>query len=223
MKTKKHALIQVLETLKPLFSRGLRLTTVLLWLSFFANSFAYYGLVLLTTQLSNGEQQCNQTAGEPNADNAFCRSDGKPNIDSWTYKEVLVTSMAELPGLIIACLTIERIGRKATMLALLFGCAAFLIPLYSSVPNLPTTVLLFGGRACIMGSFSVLWAFAPELYPTKVRTTALGFANGGSRLGGFLCPYAAVGLIEKCHRVRGSIHLCLTTTRRCAWRRGTNT
>ncbi|CAI7772046.1 unnamed protein product [Closterium sp. NIES-54] len=51
-----------------------------------------------------------------------------------------------------------------------------------------------------MGSFAVLWAYTPEIYPTEIRSTGLGVANSWARLGGFICPFVAVGLIEGSHR-----------------------
>ncbi|CAI5458066.1 unnamed protein product [Closterium sp. Yama58-4] len=76
-------------------------------------------------------------------------------------------------------------------------------PVYSSsylLPPTPTTIFLFAARAAIMGSFAVLWAYTPEIYPTEIRSTGLGVANSWARLGGFLCPFVAVGLIEGSQR-----------------------
>lgn len=47
-----------LAALRILLSPRLRRSTLLLWFVFYANSFAYYGLVLLTSQLSDANQSC---------------------------------------------------------------------------------------------------------------------------------------------------------------------
>jgi hypothetical protein len=52
-----------------------------------------------------------------------------------------------------------------------------------------------------MGAFSILWAYAPELYPTKLRSTGLGFSNSAGRIGGFLCPFVAIEMMKNGHRV----------------------
>ncbi|KAM0903606.1 hypothetical protein ACQ4PT_018561 [Festuca glaucescens] len=44
--------------LRSLLSRNLRRSTLLPWFVFYANTFAYYGLVLLTSQLSDANRSC---------------------------------------------------------------------------------------------------------------------------------------------------------------------
>jgi len=46
------------SSLLMLLSPRLLKSTMLLWIYFFGNAFAYYGLVLLTTELSNGRNKC---------------------------------------------------------------------------------------------------------------------------------------------------------------------
>ncbi|KAL6637484.1 hypothetical protein ACP70R_025056 [Stipagrostis hirtigluma subsp. patula] len=48
-----------IAALRKLLSRNLRRSTLLLWFVYFAASFAYYGLVLLTSQLSDANRICN--------------------------------------------------------------------------------------------------------------------------------------------------------------------
>lgn len=50
--------------------------------------------------------------------------------------------------------------------------------------------------AAAAGTFSCLYVYTPELYPTSVRSTGLALCNGFSRLGGFLAPFATVYLVE---------------------------
>ena len=151
--------------------------------------------MLLTTQLPVKSNDKLMVA------EAGCMPDGRPGTDVSSYKAVLITSLAELPGLVVACLTVERFGRKASLGSLLLGTGLFLAPLWEPLSEGLTTTLMFGARSCIMGAFSILWAFAPELYPTKLRSTGLGFSNSAGRIGGFLCPFVAIQMIESGHRV----------------------
>jgi hypothetical protein len=49
-------------------------------------------------------------------------------------------------------------------MAALFGmCGVFLLPLVHPQPENLTILFLFGGRACIMGAFTVLYIYAPEV------------------------------------------------------------
>ena len=73
------------------------------------------------------------------------------------------TALSEIPGLIVSAVLVEWFGRKATMWCLLFTCCGFLGPLVLHQSELWTTGLLFGARACAMGSFTVLCLYAPEV------------------------------------------------------------
>jgi hypothetical protein len=65
---------------RTLVSRSLIRSTLLLWFVYFAFSFAYYGIVLLTSELSNGERRCAPV--------------GRQQNDVRLYRDVLVTSIA---------------------------------------------------------------------------------------------------------------------------------
>ncbi len=54
-----------------------------------------------------------------------------------------------------------------------------------------TELILFGlaMQFCLFGMWSVLYAYTPELYPTRMRATGCGFASGVGRLGSLLGPY----------------------------------
>ena len=58
-------------------------------------------------------------------------------------------------------------------------------------------------RCCLQGTFSVLYIYSPELYPTVVRAFGLALCNLCSRLGGFLSPYVTVQMVESGHAVAG--------------------
>uniref|UniRef100_A0ACD5T9S9 Uncharacterized protein n=1 Tax=Avena sativa TaxID=4498 RepID=A0ACD5T9S9_AVESA len=190
------------SALRSLLSRNLRRTTFLLWFVFFANSFAYYGLVLLTSQLSDANRSC--VSGM-----RYVRTEQ----DASLYMDTFVTSLAEIPGLIVSAVLVERFGQKATMWCLLLTCCGFLGPLVLHQSELWTTGLLFGARACAMGSSIVLCLYAPEVYPTSVRSTGVGLATAVGKIGGIVCPLVAVGMLRSCHQMEAivvfGVVLCL--------------
>lgn len=69
-----------------LLSPNLRRSTLLLWFVFFGNAFSYYGLVLLTSQLSNGNDKC--TPSELKSE--------KPH--GIIYRDIFITSFAGKPS-----------------------------------------------------------------------------------------------------------------------------
>lgn len=63
----------------------------------------------------------------------------------------------EIPGLVLAAVIVDRLGRKVSMSALLFLCFLFMLPLVVHQSAGLTTAVLFGARACIMGSFTLMF------------------------------------------------------------------
>ncbi|XP_043713994.1 organic cation/carnitine transporter 7 [Telopea speciosissima] len=177
-----------INSLVMLLSPNLIRSTLLLWVVFFGNAFSYYGLVLLTSQLSSGISKCKQTALH-----------SENSRDANLYRDVLITSFAEFPGLLLSAATVDRLGRKLSMSLMFFISCIFLLPLMFHQPEALTTSLLFGARICITGTFTVIYIYAPEVYPTSVRTTGFGVASSVGRIGGMICPLVAVGLVDGCH------------------------
>ncbi|ONK70638.1 uncharacterized protein A4U43_C05F35820 [Asparagus officinalis] len=166
-------------------------STLLLWMVFFGNAFSYYGVVLLTSALSNR--------------NTDCTSKLYSDHSGVLYKDVFITSLAEIPGLILSAAIVDRVGRKMSMATMLFISCIFLVPLLFHQKEVLTTALLFGARMCISGSFTIVYIYAPEVYPTSVRSSGVGIASAVGRVGGILCPLVAVSLIKRCHQTTAVI------------------
>ncbi|XP_074564705.1 organic cation/carnitine transporter 7-like isoform X1 [Curcuma longa] len=178
-----------ISALRRLLSQKLIRSTLLLWMVFFGNAFSYYGIVLLTSELSNGNRIC---AAEV--------ADSNQRTSDNLYKDVLVTSFAEIPGLVLSAAIVDRIGRKLSMSSMLFVSCAILIPLLFAQTEELTTALLFCARISISASFTIVYIYAPEIYPTSVRTSGIGIASSVGRIGGITCPLVAVGLVHGCHQ-----------------------
>ncbi|KAK8959281.1 Organic cation/carnitine transporter 7 [Platanthera guangdongensis] len=178
-----------INTLYKLLSRKLIRVTLLLWMAFFGNAFTYYGVILLTSGLSGSDKSCRKIK-------LFVGSKEGPN----RYEDIFITSLAEVPGLILSAAIVDRIGRKLSVAAMLFVTFAFLIPLVFHQKEVLTTTVLFCARICITGSITTLSIYAPEIYPTSVRSTGFGAANSMGKIGGVVSPLVAVGLVDGCQQ-----------------------
>lgn len=97
-------------------------------------------------------------------------------------------------GLFQAAYLIEAWGRKPACVAALVG-AAVSAWFYGTAAS-QTTLIAWGLalQFCQFGMWSVLYAYTPELYPTRARATGAGFASAIGRLGSLVGPFA-VGVI----------------------------
>eukprot|EP00761_Pharyngomonas_kirbyi_P014428 gb/GECH01014458.1/.p1 GENE.gb/GECH01014458.1/~~gb/GECH01014458.1/.p1 ORF type:complete len:539 (+),score=114.73 gb/GECH01014458.1/:1-1617(+) len=150
-------------------SKAMAYLSVLLWFIWFFNMFLYYGIVFFTPQYFESG-----------------------NDENSKYLAVLITSIAEVPGLFVSALVINYLGRKLTLCILFVIGSIFTILL--AIPHLNTvagTIFAVFSRAAIMGAFSTTYVYTPEVYPTTIRSTALGIALGVSRVAGIATPYVS--------------------------------
>ncbi|KAM7489841.1 hypothetical protein LguiB_027325 [Lonicera macranthoides] len=182
------------SSLLSIFSPKLIRTTLLLWFLYFGNTFSYYGIILLTSELSSGQSKCSSTA-------MHLKSSG----DASLYIDVFVTSLAEVPGLILAAFIVDRVGRKLSMEIMFVLGFVLLLPLVTHHGEMLTTTFLFGARMFISATFIVACIYAPEVYPTNVRATGVGITTAIGRIGGMVCPLVAVGLVSGCHQTAAVI------------------
>jgi putative MFS transporter len=159
-------------TLADLWSKAYFRRTIVLWVLWLGINFGYYGFVLWTPTLLVGK--------------GFSLVKG--------FQFTLIMSIAQLPGYYSAAYLIEKIGRKVVLVVYLIGTSlsAYLFGQAASA----VTVLVFG---CLLyffslGAWGAVYAYTPEVYPTRVRGSGAGWAAAIGRIGAIAAPYI-VGLV----------------------------
>jgi MFS transporter, putative metabolite:H+ symporter len=108
---------------------------------------------------------------------------------------LVLLALAQLPGYALAAFGVERWGRRATLIGFLslaaISCALFVAA--SSAFLLAAALLLMS--FAFLGAWGALYAFTPEIYPTRLRATGMGLAGAMARLGGLLAPSALAGIM----------------------------
>lgn len=191
-----------------LFAPSLRLTTFLLSFIWFANTFIYYGVVLIVPVIFN----------QTDSSQRLCEN-GIAVFTSSDYLDIFISSTGEIPGLIVAAFCIQKLGRKSTQ-TLLFGVIGILslLLLIPDEGRAVVTVILFFIRACIAGVFQVTFVYTPEVYPTTLRGSGMGFCSGFSRLGGMVTPYVALVLSHYSMFLAVSLYALFSfCSSLCAW------
>lgn len=107
---------------------------------------------------------------------------------------VSLITVGGIPGFFAAGLLLEHTGRKVTTALFLVMSAVFAF-LYG---HAQTIDLLFAAgfvmQFFMFGMWCCLYAYTPELYPTRARSTGAGVASAFGRVGAILGPIV-VGLI----------------------------
>jgi MFS transporter, putative metabolite:H+ symporter len=149
-----------------LWAPRLRRVTVMLWITWFCISLAYYGIF---TWLP-----------------AVFVERGLPPLQ--TYQNTFILALAQLPGFFSAAYLIERWGRRNTLglYLLASGVATFLFAIVTGFGGLLASAVLMSFFS--LGAWGSLYAWTPELYPTEIRTTGMGWASGMARVAGVISP-----------------------------------
>jgi len=164
-------------TVFDLFKHDQAQLTCCIWALWFLITLLYYGVILLTTEIFQSEQDLER---------------GCVRMSSSDYRDVFITSCAEIPSLIAAVFMVEYLGRKNSLLFAFSGMAIGMVMLvFVADSRTGQALMLFLSRGCANCAFTVIYIGTAEMYPTIYRTTGLGSASAMARIGGFSAPYIA--------------------------------
>ena len=102
------------------------------------------------------------------------------------YDYLVLLALAQVPGYMLAAVLLERIGRRATLALFLFSsaiaCMTFALATTPTLITVGSMLLSFS----LLGAWGALYAYTPEVYPTEVRATGMGWAGAMARAAGIL-------------------------------------
>ncbi|KAM6977674.1 solute carrier family 22 member 13b [Aplochiton taeniatus] len=115
------------------------------------------------------------------------------------YLTQLIFGIAELPARLGSLPLIDHLGRRICQaVALFFGGTACLVIL--AIPkDLPVvvTVIAVLGKFSLAASFTIVYVYTAEMYPTVVRQSGVGLNSMCARVAGILAPL--IRLLEVYH------------------------
>ncbi len=101
---------------------------------------------------------------------------------------VTLITLGGIPGFYITGILLERIGRKPVTAGVLV-LGAISAYLYGSASDIAWLFVAgFVMQFFMFGMWSALYAYTPELYPTRARATGAGFASAFGRVGAIIGP-----------------------------------
>lgn len=143
--------------------------TLMVWVLWFFYLFGYYGITTWVSALM--------------VDKGY-------SITSSTAYTILI-SLGAIPGFALAAYLVDKWGRKPTLVTYIAGAA---VTAYFYGSTVEFNAMIAWGLAMqffLFGTWSCLYAYTPELYPTRARATGCGFASAIGRLGSLLAPTIA--------------------------------
>lgn len=158
-----------------LFSNGLAIPTICLWLSFFLVMFGFYFVMSWTPKILSSS--------------------------GMTTEQGVTVGILLSAGGIIGSALVGLISAKIRIFyvqALFLGLTAISILLLVNSVSTLTFALIFGLCLGVLvnGCVAGLYAMSPTIYDAEVRTTGVGFAIGFGRTGAILSPLVAGSFLD---------------------------
>ncbi|XP_054158733.1 organic cation transporter protein-like [Oppia nitens] len=142
---------------------NLRRTTLIMYFTWFVNSFVYYGI-----SLNIGDFGGN------------------------LFINFFVAGLIEFPSYLFPLMAFPYIGRRPLTSGLMYlsglSCLA-VIPLLTVPSVWPRLTVALIGKFFITSSYGVIYVYAAEVYPTVVRQVGVGSCSVAARFGSILAPF----------------------------------
>jgi putative MFS transporter len=161
-------------SLRDLVSRRLRSTTVIVLVAWTALNISYYGLFLWLPFVLQDEARF--------------------SLD--VYLLLALSALSQFPGYLAALWLVERIGRKPTLALFLClgGASAYAFAVADSAPVYVASLFFVGFFN--LGAWGAVYPFTAELFPTRLRSSAFGVAEGVGKGAAIGAPYLFGALID---------------------------
>lgn len=120
------------------------------------------------------------------------------------YASFILSSLTEFVGVTFLIFTLNRLGRRPIQTAgfLLAGAALIAILLVpSAAPSWITLGLVMVAKVSIVSAFCTIYLYTSEIFPTVIRSIAIGLASTCARIGGIASPFASLFLDEEGNRL----------------------
>ncbi|XP_008296475.1 solute carrier family 22 member 16 [Stegastes partitus] len=116
---------------------------------------------------------------------------GSVNLGGNQYVNLFLAGAVELPSYLVGCFAMDRIGRKKTCAPalLLAGVACMLIIVVPADIEALAIALCMTGKFAIAIAFGLIYLYTCELYPTIIRSLAVGSGSMMCRVGSVVAPF----------------------------------
>jgi putative MFS transporter len=161
-------------SLRELLSERLRSSTAIVLVAWVALNISYYGLFLWLPFVLQDEERFTVNV----------------------YVLLALSALSQFPGYGAALWLVERIGRKATLSSFLVlgGISAYAFAVADSAPVYIASLFFVGFFN--LGAWGAVYPFTAELFPTSLRSSAFGIAEGVGKGAAIGAPYLFGALID---------------------------
>ncbi|CAM9909792.1 unnamed protein product [Lampetra planeri] len=195
------ARVKMVGRLRKMFCGSLGRRSWALSAIFFSISFGYYGLWMWLPELfRRSEEYGGSPCSPPRGNHTDVASTGNWTfcypVKTIVYMDGFITAAANLPGNILSILLMGRVGGRLLLGAslLLSGGCVFLLWAVRTLLQSLAAACLFSAISVV--AWNALDVIGIEMYPTMLRSSALGVFTGVARIAAILASLLFGALLE---------------------------
>ncbi|XP_069084085.1 putative transporter SVOPL isoform X1 [Pleurodeles waltl] len=200
-----------------LHSKYLR-TTLQLWIIWLGISFAYYGVILASSELLERNLVCGSDQSIADEGKLTIEETSGPcrchMLSPADYQTMIISTLGEIALNPLNILAINFLGRRIAMGMSLAGTGIFFLLLNVCTSRYGLIAILFFLRALVAASFNTVYIYTAEVYPTVMRAIGMGTSGSVCRIGAMTAPFIAQVLMST--SVVGALCLFATVCVVCA-------
>ncbi|XP_039716673.1 putative transporter SVOPL isoform X2 [Pteropus medius] len=176
-------------------------TTLQIWVIWLGISFAYYGVILASTELlerdlvcgSRSESEVVVTVGASEESQSPCHCHMFAPSD---YRTMIISTVGEIALNPLNILGINFLGRRLS-LSITMGCTALFFLLLNICTSSSGLIgFLFMLRALVAANFNTIYIYTAEVYPTTMRALGMGTSGSLCRIGAMVAPFISQVLMS---------------------------
>ncbi|XP_069484842.1 putative transporter SVOPL isoform X2 [Ambystoma mexicanum] len=182
-----------------LHSKYLR-TTLQLWVIWLGISFAYYGVILASSELLERNLVCGSDQSIAEDGPLYTEEATSPcrchMLSPADYQTMIISTLGEIALNPLNILAINFLGRRIAMGISLAGTGVFFLLLNICTSRYGLIAILFFLRALVAASFNTVYIYTAEVYPTVMRAIGMGTSGSVCRIGAMTAPFIAQVLMS---------------------------
>ncbi|KAM5171921.1 putative transporter SVOPL [Mantella aurantiaca] len=175
-------------------------TSLQIWVIWLGIAFAYYGVILASSELLErnllcGSGQVALGAGEEPYEGTqspcYCNM-----LSSSDYHTMIISTVGEIALNPFNILGINLLGRRWTLGITMTTTGIFFLLLNICMSSTGLIGILFCLRALVSANFNTIYIYTAEVYPTVMRAIGMGTSGSLCRIGAMAAPFIAQVLLS---------------------------
>ncbi|XP_053575656.1 putative transporter SVOPL [Bombina bombina] len=183
-----------------LFDRKYLRTSLQLWVIWVGISFAYYGVILASSELLERNLLCGSGNLIPGTEDEMPEESRTPcfchMLSPSDYRTMIISTTGEIALNPFNIIFINLLGRRWTLGITMTTTGIFFLLLNICMSNAGLIAVLFCLRALVSANFNTVYIYTAEVYPTVMRAIGMGTSGSICRIGAMAAPFIAQVLLD---------------------------